>query len=593
MAQKTQRKKRRPEPVPRKAVAVRPVPAPRGRLLYLLAAALGPLLVYWPIRGFGFLLDDTVLFAKSASLGDLGSIPRGFLTDVGALRKGAPTVISSYYRPVFLALSTLYYKLASGDPAAWHTASLFLAAAIGALACGLFLRFGFPPLVALLGSLVFSLHPAHVSSVAWASGLQELLAALFVCWALHAVLTACEEGAGRRPRLLAVLAYALALLSKEGAVGLLLFVALWAFLERKTDLRRSRQLWRTTAAFASVTVLYLVARVAVLGGLTVPSESAPTFRAALPAVPVALSTYLQMLLWPAGFSIFRPERPGYAFFSAPVLLSAGVLLALAALAAWAVRKRRELALPLAWLIVWLLPVLNLWALPPQWMVTDRYLFLPSLALPWCLAYLRPRRAPNAPVVALSVLTVLFALLTVRYTAIFRDERTFVFAMEKAEPTSPLVQGEKGRLLLEEGNVTGARAALLRSVQLDPTGPEALIRLGDLELGQGELDAALAHYRQSLIVRPYASRGFKLVALAQARAGRRDQAAALLDESVRRWPHDFEIQLLHALFLGAAGKRAEAQAAFEAARRIRPDDPALAGGFDAAFARLLPTVLPPA
>ena len=93
-------------------------PAPPGRLWALLLAALAPLLVYWPATGYTFLLDDFVLFKTSPSLSDLGSIPRGFLTDVGALRKGADTVISSYYRPVFLALSTIYYKLVGGDPAA-------------------------------------------------------------------------------------------------------------------------------------------------------------------------------------------------------------------------------------------------------------------------------------------------------------------------------------------------------------------------------------------------------------------------------------------------------------------------------------------
>src|SRR5262249_13568408 len=161
---------------------------------------------------------------------------------------------------------------------------------------------------------------------------------------------------------------------------------------------------------------------------------------------------------------------------------------------------RELLLPLGWLVVWLLPVLNLWALDPQWMVTDRYLFIPSLALPWGLAFLRPRRAQVA---VLSVLAVVFAILTVRYAAIFHDERTFVAAMEKAEPTSPLIFAEKGRLLIQDGNLVGARAALTRAVALDPIAPDALLSLGDLDLQQGQFDAAEANYRQALIVRPEA------------------------------------------------------------------------------------------
>ena len=105
-----------------------------------------------------------------------------------------------------------------------------------------------------------------------------------------------------------------------------------------------------------------------------------------------------------GFSIFRPERPFFAPLAPRVLVSAGLLLGLALVAAWAIRRRRELALPLAWVVVWLLPVLNLWALDPQWMVTDRYLFLPSLALPWLVALVAPRRTAIA---LLSLMAVAF------------------------------------------------------------------------------------------------------------------------------------------------------------------------------------------
>ncbi|HEY3571180.1 MAG TPA: tetratricopeptide repeat protein [Thermoanaerobaculia bacterium] len=584
MSRKAQRKKQAEPARP----ARKPSPAPLGPRWLLLAAAIVPFLLYIPTTGYGFLLDDFVLFQTSPSLSDLGSIPRGFVMDVGALRKGGDTVISSYYRPVFLALSTIYYKLFGGSPAAWHAASMVLAALIGALACGFFLRLGFSPPVALLGSLVFSLHPSHVSSVAWASGLQELLAALFVACALHMILTAKREEGGTRPLILAALFYALGLLSKEVAIGLLPFVGLWALLARKSDPSGSRRLWKVTAVLAGVAVIYLAVRVAVLGGLAVPPENAPGLRAALPAVPVALLTYLRLLVWPVGFSIFRPERPVYGPLSMPVLLAVAALIVLAAASLWAIRKKREIALPLGWLVVWLLPVLNLWALDPQWMVTDRYLFLPSLALPWALALLLPERART---VTLAVLAAAFALLTLRYSAIFHDERTFLAAMEKAEPTSPLIFAEKGRLLVQDGNLPAAWTALTRAVELDPIAPAALISLGDLELRNGELDAAEAHYRKALIVRPHASRGFKLLVLARARAGQRDKAAALIEESAKRWPDDFEVQLLHTLFLGAAGERAQAQAAYDAARRLRPQDPAVAGGLDETLARLLPTIQP--
>jgi tetratricopeptide (TPR) repeat protein len=556
----------------------------------LLLAAAAPLLLFAPILDHGFLLDDYVLFRTSPSLQDLGSIGQGFVRDVGAVRKGGDTVGSSYYRPIFLALSTLYHQAVGGEPRPWHAASLVLAAAIGALFCAWLLKLGLPPPLAVLTAVVFSLHPSHVSSVAWASGLQELLAAIFVGVALLAAGWRLEREGDAVPLAVACGAYAAALLSKEVAIALLPFVAVWAWVASAEEPRRGRRLRRLAVALAAVTAAYLVVRVLVLDGLAHPSPGAPPLGNALTAVPLALATYLRLLLAPVGFSILRPERPVHALLDPPIVVSLLVLLAVAALAIWAVRRRRELALPIAWLLAWLLPVLNVWALDPQWLVTDRYLFLPALALPWLVARTLPRRAA---LVLLAVLAVVYAGLSFRYLRIFASERAFVAAMERAEPTSPLVFAEKGRLLLQQGRRVSAREALLRAVELDPLAAGALVNLGDLELERGDLAAAERRYREVLAVRPYASRGFKLLVLALSRRGRRDEAVALAAETAGRWGEDFEAQLLHALLLATTGQRAAAEQAFAAARRLRPDDPGVAGGLDAALARTLPTLQGPA
>lgn len=547
-----------------------------------------PLVLYWHTTGFGFLLDDFVLFQKSASLDDLGSIPRGFASDVGAVRKGSEVVLGSYYRPVFLALSTLYHTVAGGEPFAWHLAAVALAAAVGALACALFLRLSFPPLLALAGSLAFSLHPAHVSSVAWASGLQELLAALFVLAAVLALLTR-PGGADGVPLALASVAYVLALLSKEVAIGLLPLAVAWAWVRRDREPDEARRFSGAAVSFGVLTAAYLLVRVLVFGALAKPWPRSPGLAASLPSVPFAVASYLRLLLWPVEFSIFRPERPVWRLGDTPVVLSLLVLAALAGLAWVAARRHRELLLPLAWLVVWLLPVLNFWALDPQWMVTDRYLFLPALALPWALLIVVPRRLIAG---VFGCLVVAYAALTLRYAAIFRDERTFVAAMELAEPTSAFLQAEKGRLLLRDGKRVAAEAALRRAVALDPREPRTLRSLGDLELGRRDFAAAEAHYRRALESEPFASKPFKQLALALASSGRRAEAAALVEESARRWPADFEVQLLHALFLADRGERRSAEAAFERARGLRPGDPSLDGGLDGAVSRLAPMLLGP-
>jgi tetratricopeptide (TPR) repeat protein len=547
-----------------------------------------PVLLYGHTTRFGFLLDDYVLFQTSPSLKTLASIPAGFTTDVGALRKGSATVLGSYYRPVFLALSTLYYQVVGGSPFAWHLASVILAGSIGGLAYALFRRLGFAPLPSLLASAVFSLHPAHVSSVAWAAGLQELLAALFVLLALHALLHRPGAAGDVRAIAMAAVAFALALLSKEVALGMVPLCGVWALARRTADRGESRRFGQATLVFASLTVLYFGARVAVFGALAKPWPGAPDFAASVPSIPVAFVTYLRLLVWPTDFSFFRPERPIWAPLDGTVLVSLLIIVALAALASVAIARHGARLLPAAWLVVWLVPALNLWVLDPRLMVTDRYLFLPSLALPWLLLRLVP---PRAATVILALLAIAFGGLSLRYAAIFSDERTFVAAMERAEPTNALVFAEKARLLLRDGKPVEAEAAQARAVELTPHDPDLLRALGDMQFGRGDLAGAEARYRRVLISEPWASRPFKLLVIALARGGQSERAFTLARESAGRWPEDFEVQLMYAVLLGIRGERAEAGRAFETARRLRPWEPVVAAGLDGALSRLAPSLSP--
>ncbi len=569
---------------PARAVAVRSAEKAPTTAWVWLAAAVATLAVYWFTTHFRFLLDDVYLFETSASLKTLASIPRNFVADLGAVRKDAATVQGSFYRPLFLTLSTLYYHFVGASTFAWHLASVVLAAAVAALAALFFRRLRFPPLPSLLAALVFALHPAHVSSVAWASGIQEQLAALFVLLALLALLSPRAEERPRWTLAASGGAFVLALLSKEVSIALLPMAAVWALARRRDEPAESRRFARAAVLFAAIAALYLAVRVAVLGALVRPWAQAPGFAKAAPSLPLAFVTYVHLLVWPTSFGFVRPERPVWGLFDPPILISTAVLAVLAALAWAGIRRRWPLLLPLAWFVVWLSPVMNFWALFPEWMVVDRYLYIPSLALPWALLVLLPKRSW---VPALALVAVVFAALTVRYAAIFVDPRTFSTAMEKADPTSSYIIEERARVYLADGQPREAEAEFRRALAIDPLDAYSLWKVGTLERDRGDFDAATLHFRQAIVEEPKNSQPLTTVAYAEVRAGQRQKALALLDEIVARWPADLPPRLLQALLLDAAGDRPRAEAAFTVAQRLAPGQPILAGGLDRAFATLAP------
>ena len=135
---------------------------------------------------------------------------------------------------------------------------------------------------------------------------------------------------------LPALFFGAALLSKEVAVALLPWTAAWAFAARGRPEAAAR--WRLAGVFAAITAVYLAVRIGVLGGLAQPPENAPSFARACAAVPVALLTYLRLLVAPLGFSFFRPERPEYAFSDPAVAIAVAVLVALLLASIWAIRS---------------------------------------------------------------------------------------------------------------------------------------------------------------------------------------------------------------------------------------------------------------
>ncbi len=556
-------------------------PAKTPRWTWVLAALI-VFGAYLPTIRYSFLLDDFLLFKDSPTLRSLSSIPLAFTQDMAAHRTDSSRVQSSYYRPVFLTLATLYYQAVGPSPTAWHLASAVLAAGVAALAVLFFGLLGFPPGRAFLAGLVFALHPSHVSSIAWVSGLQEQLAAGFVLLALLALLS---PRAPLRPKLavtVSTLCFALALLCKEVALALLPMTVAWLLLAPAEEQRRRFLLRPAIASFSVVAAGYLAIRILVLGTIAKPYWEAPSFAQAVWSLPLTLLTYVHLLILPVSYSFVRPERPSPGPFDAlTVACLAGSVLLLAL--AWVVtRRKRELALPLAWFLIWLLPVMNVWALFPEWMVTDRYLYLPSLALPWLLGVALPRRE-SAP--ALAVVAVLLGLLTLRYSAVFVDAKTLTDALLEVDKTSSWMLEEKARMALEQRKYAAAEALFRRALELDPVDAYSLYYVGSFERDRGEFRAARQHFRQALVEQPEKSLPFTSLAYAMAVSGQRSQALALLRETIWRWPAEYEPRALQIALLANDEQPAGAAEALAAAQRTWPGQPEIAGTLDEARSRL--------
>ena len=181
----------------------------RGAFLLLLAATL---LAAWPsLQGDVLSYDDAgLLYGSSGGRGALQRGPASFFGTELFYYAYLPFYGLSYWVDGLFGADHEHTFLFHLQNVLWHAATSFLVFCLLAI----LLRHR---LAALLGALLFAVHPLHVESVAWIAGRKELLSGffLFLAWLL------ALEAEKRRGGVLAaaLAAFLVACFSKASAVG--------------------------------------------------------------------------------------------------------------------------------------------------------------------------------------------------------------------------------------------------------------------------------------------------------------------------------------------------------------------------------------
>jgi hypothetical protein len=338
-----------------------------------------------------------------------------------------------------------------------------------------------PTWAALLGALVFALHPVQTEAVTYLSGRSTALAGLLSLGCLVAWLEGRARGRAWLVHGLSPLLLAAALGVKETA----LVAPLVLLLLGAADPSGARAALRQFSVHALVLVAGLSAFAAspVYRGMASHSLS---LRPAWENVQV----HLAGLAWLLGQAV-RLDRlcadPGLAPAASPLvaLLTAAGLAAAAVfgLATW----RRPTGLALLWLLLWL--PLSGWLLPRPEPANDRQLYLALLGPAWLLGraleagLLAGGRRRAVAVAAAGLLLALLGLATVARQRVYRDEAAFWSDVAAKAPGNARAFNNLGLALSAACRLAEADAAFSEALRLEPGHPRA--RVNRWLLRQGE------------------------------------------------------------------------------------------------------------
>jgi protein O-mannosyl-transferase len=441
----------------------------------LLLALLVTTLAYLATLHFGFVYDDEPQIVLNTTLTTWKTLPTLFLAH--SWKFLLPDWAGNYYRPVFMTWLLVNRMIIGLNPVYWHATTVLLHLIATAMAYVVARQLMHNSVRAGFVALLFGLHPIHIETVAWVSGVTDSLMAIFA----FAAFWAWVKGE-RSPdqlvfyRVLAAIMFALACLTKETALFLPIVIIAydvifardertWAGLARSAI--RVWPLWAIAAA-------YLVARAFALRGL-IHSGRVPLLYNVL-TTPTILWGYMRRLVWPVRMTVFYDTPPVTSVlqwrFWLPVLAWVVVLIL-----AWRIAKRsRMFAISVVWIFVFLAPaILGLPAFMIGEWVHDRYLYLPSfgfcLLLVHLVSQLPSRRdlfgLPAAPTAVVLVIAAAMSFATAWEQTYWANGFLLFARGVNISPRSSWAKSHLGNELLRMGDRENAERQYREALSIEP------------------------------------------------------------------------------------------------------------------------------
>jgi len=298
------------------------------------------------------------------------------------------------YRPVPLILFALEWQFFPNNPAAGHFMNVLLYALTGVLLFRLLNRlFNHRVLLSFAAALLFLAHPVHTEVVANIKSCDEILCLLFCVLSLSLFLDFLDNGkTGMLAR--SAGAFFLALLSKENAITWLAIMPLAAVVFRNIAWKKAIT---QTIPFAGVAVLYLLILTGIQHGVLVSKPEAltnniladaPGFLTRLATALFVLGKYVWLLFFPLHLSVDYSYAAIklMSFADSRVLLSVGVILALAVGGIFLLRKKNVAGFWILYFFITISLVSNVLFVIGT-VMADRLLYMPSLGLAVMVAWL--------------------------------------------------------------------------------------------------------------------------------------------------------------------------------------------------------------
>ena len=463
-------------------------PAVFARLAVLVLVVLG-LLIYGPALPNPFIWDDYELIIHNPVVRGWSNLPHLFAGNI--------VEQSSFYRPLQMLSYLIDYEVWGMNPKGFHLTSILWHVAAALSFCGFVAAITRNRLTALLAGVLFIIHPVHNEAVAYISGRADPVMAVFVLLAFTFYLR-YSDSIRLGEYLVCVVCFVAALLSKESALILPLLIGAYHLVFRKV---MNKELYFMLSGLA---LGYLGLRLFNVIGVADMHEKTQTIL--LQRVPGAFASqalYLKTLLFPRDLFMGYGQK---LFTWRDPLVWKGLVLwtGLVGVAVFMRGRRPLVSFFLAWYLIALLPVMNLY--PVNAYMAEHWLYLPAMGLLALLAHAlslwaaRPVWRPYATAGIIAVL-IMLSLTAYRQNFVWRDPIAFYKRIIRINPQYTKAYNNLGKILSQQERYAEAAEYFRRSIEIDPRFVKGYHNYAVCMTKLDRMDEALAYYHKALGVRP--------------------------------------------------------------------------------------------
>ncbi|MBI2086189.1 tetratricopeptide repeat protein [Candidatus Daviesbacteria bacterium] len=516
---------------------------------YLLLLLILILATYGNSLNNAFLSDDLAEIVNNPNIGNLGyaitSHPFGFIRLV-------------FYWLAF-QIGGLNPFLFRSINIFFHTGSVFLIYAI--------FNILYSRRLALFIACLFAIHPGFSEAVVWISGGSYPQYTFFFLLSFLFYILSVKR---RLLYLLSSIFYLLSFMSHpQMPVSLFVIFPLWEFVFG--NLKKN---WSKSIPFLLLSIIFLLISVSALPSRETTLQTVHYQQKGIDnpfqLIPVALSSYFELILFPTTLTLYHSEL---SFSQINFAIRAIITLAFFTGIIIAFKKNKFIFFWALFFLITLSPTLTPFRL--NWIVAERYLYLPSLGLLAIIGLgfdkLASSKFRQISYILFILVIILLSVRTITRNIDWKNEDNLWIATGKTSPSSPNTHNNLGDVYGRRGDKQAALKEFQTAIALKPNYGDAYHNLANTYRELGQNDKALENYQNALKYNPTLWQSYQNIAAIYFEQKKYDLTIENFQKAIKVNPNNLNLRLNLGIIYLKTGNKEKAKEVFNLILSAVPDN----------------------